>query len=307
MKGFIFAAGFGTRLRPLTNNFPKPLMPICNVPSILYSLLLMKEAGIRDVVCNLHYRADDIKSFFDNNDNFGMNIYFSFEDTILGTGGGLKKCEHMLKDDTFLLCNSDAVFDIPVTTLLEEFYRSGGNDLLVIKKTGNAAKPVYVENGIIKDINYTFSRENNSPFTYTGMAILTPLIFRYLEEKFSSIVYTGYTSLIENHELSFYQHDGYWLDVGTIDAYHRVNMDVMDNIEYWQERFRGIGEVIPLIDGDDVREAEGSRVIHTVSGKGSTIEQGSVVQDSVLLPGSHVPQKAKYNRVIIIDDTVIKV
>jgi len=308
VKGFIFAAGFGTRLRPLTNTFPKPLMPICNVPSILYSILLMKEAGIRDVICNLHYMADDIKSFFNKNDNFGINIHFSCEDEILGTGGGLKKCEGLLKDDTFLLCNSDAIFDISIHALVDAFGSSQSEGMLVLKDTGNPARPVYVANGIIKDINYTFYRESSSPYTYTGMAILTPRIFRYLEQGFSSIVYTGYTSLVENHELSFYQHDGYWLDVGTVDAYHRVNMDIMDNIQYWRQRFLNMNDnIVPVIEDKDVQKGEGARIIHTVSGKGSNVETGSMVQNSVLLPGSHVPQSANYDGVIVMDDNALKV
>ena len=74
MKAFLLAAGFGERLRPLTENTPKPLLKINDIPSICYSLMLLKEAGIRDVVCNLHYKHDKIIDFFEKNSFFGMLI-----------------------------------------------------------------------------------------------------------------------------------------------------------------------------------------------------------------------------------------
>lgn len=307
MKGFIFAAGYGTRVRPLTNTVPKPLLPVCNVPSILYSLMLMKEAGIQTVVCNLHYLAEDIIAYFHAHDNFGFDLHFTIEEEILGTGGGLKNCEQLLDDDSILLCNSDAIFDIPVAKLLEKYRASGSPGMLVLKDTGMAERPVYVENDIITDINYTFSSNNHAPFVYTGMAVLSPEIFKYLEEGFSSIVYTGYTSLIQHHTLAPFLHRGYWVDVGTTESYHRVNMEILDTIEYWQTRFNSLKDVRPSVTGGDVHFEDGADVTRTVTGEGGSIGSNCHIQNSVLFPGSRVEPGSRYENVIIQNDLVIQV
>ncbi|MFW5862454.1 MAG: sugar phosphate nucleotidyltransferase [Spirochaetota bacterium] len=307
MKGFIFAAGFGTRVRPLTNTVPKPLLPICNVPSILYTLMLMKEAGIQTVVCNLHYLAEDIITYFHAHDNFGFDIHFTIEEEILGTGGGLKNCQQLLDDDSILLCNSDAIFDIHVAKLLETYRASGSLGMLVLKDTGMAERPVYVENEIIKDINYTFSSISHAPFAYTGMAVLSPEIFKYLDDGFSSIVYTGYTSLIQHHTLVPFLHRGFWIDVGTTESYHRVNMDILDNIEYWQARFNSLTGVSPLVTGDGVVFEDDARVYRTVTGEGSILGEGCRLQNSVLFPGSRIDPGRDCDSVIIQNDLVIQV
>jgi mannose-1-phosphate guanylyltransferase len=125
VKGFILAAGYGERLRPLTDDCAKALVPVLNIPSICYSLFLLKEAGVRDVVCNLHHEGDGIVRFFEENDFFGLTIEFSEEDTILGTGGGLKKCEALLGDDDFVLINSDIVMDADLRILIDRHRESG--------------------------------------------------------------------------------------------------------------------------------------------------------------------------------------
>ena len=88
MKAFVLAAGLGTRLRPLTEHIPKPLIPILNIPSLFYTLCLLKQAGIREIICNIHAHADAIKNFIKASDLSGLENSFSEEPVILGTGGG---------------------------------------------------------------------------------------------------------------------------------------------------------------------------------------------------------------------------
>ena len=89
----ILAAGLGTRLRPLTNTIPKPLLPIAGTPLIVWNLLLLKRHGIHDVVINLHPLGPMIEQALGNGSRYGLKIYYSHEPVILGTGGGIKQAE----------------------------------------------------------------------------------------------------------------------------------------------------------------------------------------------------------------------
>jgi mannose-1-phosphate guanylyltransferase len=223
MKAFLLAAGFGERLKPLTDRKPKPLVLLAGIPSICYSLCLLKESGITDVVCNIHYLADTVVSFFERHENFGFNITFSREDEILGTGGGLKKCEELLDDDDFVLINSDVVTDLRIGDLIGASRLSGKSGMLALFKTGPANRgTVSVVNGKIVDFKNFLSSGVVPSFEYMGIAVLNPVVFRYLSPEFSSVVYTGYTGLIENQRLGYYEHTGLWEDIGSLDSYYRT-------------------------------------------------------------------------------------
>ncbi|MFC1669557.1 NDP-sugar synthase [Spirochaetota bacterium] len=220
MKAFLMAAGFGERLKPLTETTPKPLLPVFDIPIICYSLMLLKEAGVSDVMCNLHYRHEDIINYFRKNNNFNMDIKFSFEDEILGTGGGLKKCEDYFDDD-FILINSDIVTDLMLPHVIRKYESSPSAGTVVLYRAVDSidSRTVSTQKNRVVDFKNHFNTNIDALYDYMGIAVLSPVIFKYLEEKFSKVVYTGFTGLIENHGLGFYEHRGLWRDVGTLEAY----------------------------------------------------------------------------------------
>ncbi len=245
MKGFILAAGFGTRLKPLTDSRPKPLLPVAGVPAICYALTLFLEAGIDEIVVNLHYRHRDIIDFFTEHDNFGIDVHFSIEEEeILGTGGGIKRCEDILGDD-FVLVNSDVICDVSLGRLVEEFGRGGGQSLLLLYPNGLLSKPgpVSVKGHYVADFNSI--RKTGMPPTheYTGIAILGQEIFPLLDEKPSSVVNTGYAALAKQGRLGYFEHRGLWADIGTRESYDRAcrlmaRSPEMEERIYRQTRFR---------------------------------------------------------------------
>ena len=109
IKTFILAAGFGTRLRPLTYQMPKALLPVCGKPVIHYIFNHIKEVGVKEVVINLHYLQDLFKKALGDGSQFDLKINYSYEKDILDTGGGLKKVEGFLGDDTFIMYNRNFV------------------------------------------------------------------------------------------------------------------------------------------------------------------------------------------------------
>ncbi len=221
MKAFLLAAGFGERLRPLTETVPKPLIPVADIPSVCYALYILKRSGVTDIVCNIHYLGDRVIKFFKDHDNFGFHVTFSKEDKILGTGGGLKQCEDLFDED-FVLINSDILIDLDLVSAIEKFRAEKLPGLIIVKEVSKGGATVSVEGDCVIDFK-NFMKSGIAPFyDYTGAAVLSPEIFPLLEKEFSSIVYTGYTGLIAGEGLSYFVHHGTWIDIGTPESLDRA-------------------------------------------------------------------------------------
>ena len=222
MKAFLLAAGYGERLKPLTDKTPKPLIEIFGIPLICYSIAMIKDAGIKDVICNLHYKHDDIINFFKKNNYFGLDVEFSIEEKILGTGGGLKKCEEMLSDDNFAVVNSDIITDLDLGSVCRTFLEQRTPGMTVLCKSLNGISTVSVENNLVADFKNDLNSGIKPQFEFSGISVLSPSIFKYLTIDFSSVVYTGFTGLIKNESLSYYIHEGFWQDIGTIESVEKI-------------------------------------------------------------------------------------
>src|SRR5919199_5329683 len=118
MKAVVMAGGEGTRLRPLTSNRPKPLVPILNKPIAQHIIEHLKRAGVTDIVVTLYYLAEEIQNYFGDGSELGVNLIYSIEDTPLGTAGSVKKAQKYLDDDTFIIVSGDALTDIDVPKAL---------------------------------------------------------------------------------------------------------------------------------------------------------------------------------------------
>ena len=287
MKAFVLAAGLGTRLAPLTDHTPKPLIPVLNIPSLFYSFFLLKQAGITEIICNIHHHGNVIRRYIESTNLNGITITFSEEPEILGTGGGLKKCEKLLGDDDFILVNSDIITDIDFKALVTQHHRSGCPGTLTLFDTPEAATIGYVgvENGLVKDFRDIRKTGLASSFIYTGVAVLSPKIFRFMKAEFSGIVNTGFTGLIDNGGLSFYRHEGLWMDIGTMQSYWLANIDtpsLMNNLA--QPMKRGLG-ISPHLIAPDAIISTDAILSRSVIGKGCTIGRECIIRNSVLLPG----------------------
>src|SRR4028119_2177175 len=112
MKAVVMAGGEGTRLRPLTSNRPKPLVPVLNKPIAQHIIEHLRRAGVTEIVVTLYYLAEEIQNYFGDGSDLGVRLIYSIEDTPLGTAGSVKKAEQYLKDDAFVIVSGDALTDI---------------------------------------------------------------------------------------------------------------------------------------------------------------------------------------------------
>lgn len=231
MKAMILAAGFGTRLRPLTNATPKPLLPVAGTPMIVWNLLLLKRHGIRDVVINLHHLGAMIEEALGDGARFGMRITYSHEPVILGTGGGIKQVESWFGGEPVLVLNGDTLFDLDLTSLIAFHREQEAAATLVLRQDPEAARWGLVEvTDQAQVLRITGRGRSLSPPTtarmFAGIHILHPRLLRSLPVgKESSIIDAYVQGIQEGERIMGYDFDGYWTDVGTPDRYAQVERD----------------------------------------------------------------------------------
>lgn len=228
MKAMILAAGLGTRLRPLTDRVPKPLLPIDGRPVIEYTLRLLRRHGFSEVVINLHHRGHMISAALGDGSRWGLAIRYSEEADILGTGGGIKKAEPWLSGGDFLVINGDILVDLDLGAVVEVHRRSGAAATLVLREVPDADRwgRIGVDSG--GRIRQILGRPpwTGGPLTgrmFTGIHVLQSNVFKNIPENgFSSIVEV-YTDMLEKGEvLSAYGMTGFWTDIGTPDRYREA-------------------------------------------------------------------------------------
>ncbi len=141
MKAMILAAGFGTRLFPLTIDRTKPAIPFFGKPLVGYVAEYLAGFGFKDVVVNLHHQPDSVKEALGDGADYGVKIHYTVEEpNILGTAGALDNARHLLEDDTFLIVNGKIITDIDITAALETHKKSGALATMILKPNVEARK-----------------------------------------------------------------------------------------------------------------------------------------------------------------------
>ncbi len=213
-KGMILAAGLGTRLRPMTNTTPKPMIDVGGYPMIDYALAQMKWAGITHVVINLHHLGDQIREHFRDGSDYDMHITYSVEDPILGTGGGIKKVSEFFGDDPFIVMNGDIISDLDLNDLIKSHHEEDGIATLVLRPLGERETytPIFIEEDRVTEFG-------SGDMMYTGIQVIEPRALQLLPEKvFSDIIADAYIPAIKSGEkITAFTHDGLWMEMGTLE------------------------------------------------------------------------------------------
>lgn len=231
MKAMILAAGLGTRLRPLTNSIPKPLLPIAGTPLIVWNLLLLKRYGFHDVVINLHHLGPMIEQALGNGSRYGLRIIYSREPVILGTGGGLKQAESNFSGEPVLVLNGDTLVDLDLDELCVFHRQRAAVATLVLRKDPEAARWGLVEmdsNNRIVRITGRGKSESGpiQPRMFAGIHILHPRLLRDVPKGKESSIIDAYVAAIQRDEAVLgYDHQSYWSDIGTPERYAQAEQD----------------------------------------------------------------------------------
>ncbi len=221
MKAMILAAGFGTRLKPITESIPKPLVDINGKPVIEHTLAALKKAGVKSVIINLHHLGEMIREKLGNSSIQGIDLHYSYEPEIQGTAGALLWAKKFL-DEPFYLINSDILFDIDLSLLPPLLNDRGADAVMVLYKAKqnevNIANIYLDRKGYIKSL-FTPSPDT-SPYIFTGIQFVKPSVMDYIPVniKQPSTTVHMYPGLLKNNGLiAGYVHNGLWIDIGKID------------------------------------------------------------------------------------------
>lgn len=232
MKAMILAAGLGTRLRPLTNTIPKPLLPVGGTPLIVWNLLLLRRHGFRDVIINLHHLGPLIEHALGDGARFGMRITYSGEPVILGTGGGIKQVESFFNGQPALVLNGDTLFELDLSELVDFHHAREAAATLVLREDPAAAQWGLVEidgdrrilriNGKGRE-----SRDEVFPRMFAGIHMLHPRLLRSVPVGQPSSIIDAYLEAIARDEpVLGFDLTGYWSDIGTPERYAQAERDV---------------------------------------------------------------------------------
>jgi mannose-1-phosphate guanylyltransferase/phosphomannomutase len=235
MRAVLMAGGSGTRLRPLTCDLPKPMVSILNRPITEHILNLLTRHHIHEIIATLHYLPDAIRDYFGDGSDFNVVMrYVVEEDTPLGTAGCVKNVEHLL-DDTFLVISGDSITDIDLSAAIAFHRQKGSKATLILKRVSEPmAFGVVITNEqhkIQRFLEKPSTSEVFSDTVNTGIYILEPEVLKYLSaEDPSDFSQDLFPLLLENNVPMYgYIADGYWCDVGSLDAYRQAQYDAIRN------------------------------------------------------------------------------
>ena len=291
MKAFILAAGAGTRLRPLTFECPKPMIPLLNKPVMEHTINNLKKHNIESVVMNLHTLPEMITDYFGDGKKFGMDINYSMEETLLGTAGGLKKCKKFF-DSTFVVMSGDGLSDIDLTAAVAFHKKKKALATMVLKRIETKFPyGITLTDRFNRIVNFIEKPSWGSFFSdtvNTGIYIFEPEIFKYISDGFYDFGKDLWPKLLRlKKPIYAYLMNEYWTDIGNIEEYKQGMKDAL------------FGKISVKINGKKLKNAEtvadtdckidktvkfiGKSVIgkNCKIGKNVVIDNGTVIGDNV--------------------------
>jgi NDP-sugar pyrophosphorylase family protein len=242
MKAMILAAGLGTRLRPLTDTVPKPLLPIAGRPLIVWNLLLLKRHGLTDLIINLHHLGHLIEKELGDGSRFGLRIRYSHETPILGTGGGLKQVEAWLGGDAFLVLNGDTLLELDISELVRWHRARRPLATMVLREDAEARRWGLVEIDQAQQILRINGRGVDRPADvetrmFAGVHVMEPLLLRHVPKGQAFSIIDAYVREIEQGSTILgFTMSGYWSDIGTGERYARAQRDAEAGLIRLEER-----------------------------------------------------------------------
>ena len=243
MKALILAAGFGTRLRPLTDEIPKALVQVGSLTLLERAVDYLKKNGVEEIALNSHSLADKIEFFVRNKKDWGLLIKIFFEPEILGVGGAIKNAADFLKDsEPFIVFNADILTDIDLNFALNFFQNSQALVTLLVNNR-ETARPLLVDknNYLVGHLDKTTNVKRLVATSYekplkevgfTGIHIVSPKIFTLMPKNDKFGVVDFYLDLVAHAQLINVMefNAAYWRDVGTFERLKQAQADIRSGI-----------------------------------------------------------------------------
>jgi mannose-1-phosphate guanylyltransferase len=321
MRAMILAAGLGTRLRPITHEIPKPMVPVLGRPVMEHIVALLRRHGFTEVVANLHHFPEAVRDHFGDGSDYGIALTYSFEEELLGTAGGVRNAAALFGDDSFLVISGDALTDLDLAAMREAHLAHDGIATLATKPVPDPSEYGVVVAGSDGRVQGFQEKPNPaealSDLCNCGIYMFRPQIFDYFPGPgevskaadpdspagFADWAMDVFPALLEN-DVPFYVHrfDRYWNDVGSLDEYRQSNFDALAGaVEvtpgapevsagvFAGSPLDGVEVEAPVFVGDGCRLGDGVELHGPVAiADGCTVGERSTLRETVVLPGTEV-------------------
>ena len=280
-KAFLLGAGLGTRLQPLTETLPKPLIPFANRPLITHALDHCLQAGITDFAINTHHLHETWDRFFPNGKYRDANLTFFHEPELLETGGGIKNIADWIKDDPVLVYNGDIITDFPIDRLMTGHMASNNTATLAVQNHGPDLR-ITVDGHRVTDVRGLIHQQQGT-HQFTGIYVIDPEILELIPPNEKISIIPAFVELIKQGELGAYHVKGHpkWLDLGTRETYLKASL------------------AIPPKVSREARISETANIQNSWVAQNAIVESGSIIKDSILWPDTHVLQDAELTNCIV--------
>jgi mannose-1-phosphate guanylyltransferase len=301
MRAVVLVGGFGTRLRPLTNTTPKPLLPVGHRPILAWVLDNLARAGITEAVLSLGFNPDAFTAAYPDGSCGGVRLVYAVEPEPLDTAGAIRfAAEHAGIDETFVVVNGDVLTDLDVASLMRfhEEHRAEGTIHLtpVADPSAFGVVPTDADGCVLAFIEKPPAHEAPTNLINGGTYVLEPTVLERIPYgQRVSIERSTFPAMVADRTLYAMATTDYWLDAGQPQQYLDANLDLLDGRR---------AAVVVAVAPDAVVDPDAT-VEHSMIGAGARLGRGASVRDSVLLAGASVGDDATVTRSLLGKDSVI--
>ena len=297
-QAFVLGAGLGTRLRPLTDDLPKPLVPILQKPLITFALDHLIDIGITSFFINTHHQPERFDEFFPHAIYRDRHIQFFHEPDLLETAGGIANIADSLSGEPLLVYNGDVLTDLPIAPLIENHFREKNMVTLALRSDAEP-KHIAFANGKIVDIHNQAGTNAPGEFLFTGIYIVDPRFVDLLERGVKRSVIPHFLELIRRGERlgGVVIDEGNWWDVGNREAYLQLHRELA-SLKFpgypvedpnWKQAVHQTATVKP---GAQLRGC-------SVVGKNCEVGEGAILEDTILWPGAQIASQSRLQNCIV--------
>lgn len=300
MRAMILAAGYGTRLWPLTEDRTKPALPFLGRPLCGYVAEYLARHGCRDVIVNLHHRPESVREALGDGSRFGASLQYIMEPEILGTSGAVINAREFFKDEPFVVINGKIVTDIDLSAAIAAHKASRSIATLVLLRNDSRARfsEVYVNNGLVTGFGGMPKADDGTqpaaPLMFTGIQIFSPRIFDYIEPGVFSHSVTDVfpRAWAAGATITAHIADGTWYELSTIKRYLEISLAV------------ATGEA--ELRGERCTIDPQASVTRSILWDGVHVEPGAILDRCIVGDGVIVPQNTHWHDVAVVRADLVR-
>lgn len=297
MRAVVLVGGFGTRLRPLTNDLPKQMLPVVRVPMIERVVAALGSYGVTEAVLSLGYRPDAFLDAYPNGVCAGVLLHYAVEPEPLDTAGAVRFAALSAGiDDTFIVVNGDVLTDLNVAELWEFHKSHGAEGTIALTPVEDPSRygvvPIHDDGRVIEFVEKPAPGTAPTNWINAGTYVLEPSVLdRIASDRKVSIERETFPAMVADESLFALHSDAYWIDAGTPETYLRAQLDLIDGIR---------GNEIAVLPSDEIDSS--ALVENSVLGADVVIGNGTIVRNSILMDGVTIGPGVRIHDSIIASD-----